>query len=179
MNFLSVNLKSPKNKQAGFTLTELILYMGLLIILITILSQIFSSILDVQLESKSTSSVELDGRYILTKLMHDMRLMQTNLPINDNIITPSMPGSTNPTLNFTVNSINYTYGLNNGNFELINDKGTNNLNSVNTFITALQFTRIGTGANTDTIQVNFTLTSKIKKNSEPETRNYTTTISSQ
>jgi type II secretory pathway pseudopilin PulG len=162
-------------RQAGFTLTELLLYMGLLIILITILSQVFVSILDVQLESKSTSSVELDGKYIITKLIHDMQSMQTNPPVSDSIVTPSTPGEITNTLNFKVNSINYIYSLNSGNLEL----NSNNLNSVDTTVSALQFTRIGAGTNKDTIRVNFTLTSKTKRNSGPETRNYQTTISSQ
>lgn len=186
MNFLSINLKTLINKpkkpawqQTGFTLTELVLYMGLLIILITILSQVFSSILDVQLDSKSTSSVEMDSKYIIQKLIYDMNKMQTNPPVNDNIATPSAPGQINDTLNFTVNSINYIYSLNNGNFLLTNDQGANNLNSVDTAVSALQFTRIGAGTNNDTIKVNFTLTSKIKKNGIAETRNYQTTISSQ
>lgn len=186
MNFLFLNFKSAINckknlprREAGFTLTELLLYMGLLIILITILSQVFSSILDVQLESKSASSVELDGRYIITKLIYDMQKMQTDPPVSDNIITPSAPGQTSATLNFTSNSINYIYSLNNDNLEITNDKGTNNLNSSDTTVSALQFERIGSGTNTDTIRVNFTLTSKIKRNAGPETRSYTTTISSQ
>lgn len=179
MKFSFNKLMPQINNQKGFTLTELMLYMGLLIILITILSRVFASILDVQLESKSTSSVELDSKFIIQKLIYDMNKMQTNPPINDKIATPSAPGQSGSTLNFTVNSINYIYSLNSGNLQLVNDKGTNNLNSVDTAVSALQFTRIGSGTNLDTIRVNFTLTSKIKKNAGPETRSYQTTISSQ
>lgn len=154
--------------------------MGLLVILITILGQVFSSILDVQLESKSTSSVDLDGKYILTKIIYDMHSMQTNPPVSDNIVTPPAPGETTSTLNFTVNSINYIYSLNNDNLELFtDDKGVNNLNSVDTAVSGIQFTRIGAGTDTDTIRVNFTITSKIKKNGTAETRSFQTTISSQ
>lgn len=174
-----MKFKIPNLSPKGFTITELVLYMGLLIILITVLSMVFSSILDVQLESKSTSSVELDGRYILTKLIYDMHSMQTDSPTNDTIITPVTLGQPSSTLNFTVNSINYSYALNNGNLELTNDKGTNNLNGTDTIVSGLQFTRIGTGANTDTIRVSYTLTSRIRRNAGPETRSYQTTISSQ
>lgn len=179
MNFSSISSKAKISKQAGFTITELMLYMGLLIVLITILSQVFASILSVQLESKSTSSVELDSKFIIQKLIYDMNKMHTDPPVNDSIITPLAPGQTTDTLNFTVNSINYIYSLNSGNLQLTNDKGTNNLNSIDTTVSALQFTRIGAGTSMDTIRVNFTLTSKIKKNNGPETRNYQTTISSQ
>lgn len=179
MKFSYLGLKNPINKHAGFTLVELLLYMGLLIILITILSQVFASIIDVQLESKSTSSVDLDSRFIITKLIYDMHTMQTNPPANDHIATPSAPGEISPTLNFTVNSINYNYSLNNGNLQLVNDKGVNKLNSLDTTISALQFTRIGAGTSKDNIRVNFTITSKTKRNAGPEARSYQTTISSQ
>lgn len=166
--------------QKGFTLTEIVFYMGLLLILIGLLSQLFSSILDVQLESQSASSVDLDGRYILSKLTYDMRSMQTTSPTNDTIITPASPGLSGSTLTFKVNTINYTYATNSGNLTLTNNNGSNNLNSTNTTISNLKFTRIGSGTSTDTIRVSFTLTSKISRTSSgPESRTFQTTISSQ
>lgn len=173
------SLKNISTRERGFTIIEMVIYMTLLIVLITILSFIFSFILDTQLESKSMSSVEQDGSYMVTKLIYDMRLMETDPPISDLIVTPSSPGSTDSTLNFTVNSINYIYSLNNGNFQLVNDKGTNNLNSSDTTVSDLQFTRIGNGGSNDTIRVNFTLTSRVRRNSGAETRAYQTIISSQ
>jgi type II secretory pathway pseudopilin PulG len=172
-------MKKLKIFQKGFTLTELVFYMGLLIILIAILSRLFSSILDVQLESQSSSSVDLDGKYIISKLTYDMRSMQTSAPTNDTIITPASPGLSGSTLTFKVNSINYTYATNSGNLTLTNDNGSNNLNSTDTNLSNLQFTRIGSGTSTDTIRVSFTLTSKISRISGPETRTFQTTISSQ
>src|SRR3990172_6790072 len=53
-----------RNSRRGFTIIELILYMGMLSILLAVLSQIFVSILNVQLESQSSSSIEQDSRYI-------------------------------------------------------------------------------------------------------------------
>jgi type II secretory pathway pseudopilin PulG len=176
-NFLF--LKGLSNLSKGFTITELVIYMSILLVLITLLGRVFVSILDVQLESQSTSSVEIDGRYILAKLIHDMNSMQTGSPTNDVITTPTSPGQTDSTLTFTSNSINYTYSLNNGNLQLVKGIETNNLNGIYTTISGLQFTRIGTGASTDTIRISFTVTSKVTRNAGPETRSYTTTISSQ
>ncbi len=169
-----------KNKfQRGFTITELILYTAILITLITVLTSVFSSILDVQLESQSASSVDLDGRYILAKLIYDIHSMKTASPTNDTLITPASPGLSGSNLTFTIDSVNHTYSQSFGNLQLINNQGTNNLNSVNTTISALQFTRIGSGTNTDTIRLSFTVTSKISRNAGPESRTYQTTISSQ
>lgn len=167
------------SKAKGFTITELAIYMGLLLILITILSRLFSSILDVQLESQSTSSVDLDGKYILNKLTYDMRSMQTDTPTNDTIVIPASPGLSDSTLTFQVNSTNYTYTLNNGNLSLTNNNGSDNLNSTDTTVSNLQFTRIGAGTAADTIRVTFTLTSNVTRTSGPEERTFQTTISSQ
>lgn len=172
-------MKKLLTLQKGFTITELILYMGLLVILIVILARLFSSILDVQLESQSMSSVDLDGKYIISKLIYDMHSMQTGAPSNDTIVTPQSPGLSGSTLTFKVNSVDHTYTLNNGNMSLTNNYGSNNLNSLDTTISDLQFTRIGSGTSRDTIRVSFTLTSKITKDSGPETRTFRTTISSQ
>jgi len=149
--------------------------MVILIVLLTTLSSIFAGILNVQKESQSTSTVDLDARFIIAKLIHDMQSMQTG----DTITSPASPGQSGSSLTFSVNSINQTYSLSNGNLVLSNSSGTNNLNGVDTIISALQFMRIGEGTNSDTIRVSFTITSRVNKDNGPETRNYQTTISSQ
>lgn len=166
-------------KAKGFTLTELIVYMALLIVLISALSVMFSEILDSQLESESVSSIDLDSRYIIAKLMFDMHQMQIQSPVNDSIIEPSFAGSVSSTLIFTANSINYKYDIDNGFLELNNNFGVNRLNSINTAVSGLRFTRIGSGLGRDTIRINFTLTSNIKRKGGPEIKNYQTTISAQ
>src|SRR6266566_4299700 len=93
-----------KNINRGFTLVELLLYMGLLTILVTIMSSLFKTIVDVQLESKSSSSVDQDGRFILARITHDMQAAQK-------IISPANPGDNSTSLQITVNSVNYTYSL--------------------------------------------------------------------
>ncbi len=47
-----------KNKPKGFTLVELSIYMGLLLVLIAVLTSLFGSILDAQLESDTTSIIK-------------------------------------------------------------------------------------------------------------------------
>src|SRR5258708_2619087 len=78
--------------------------MGLLTILVTIMSSLFKTIVDVQLETKSASSVDQDGRFIIARLTHDMQSSQK-------IISPANPGDNLTSLQITVNSVNYTYSL--------------------------------------------------------------------
>ncbi len=154
----------------GFTTIELLVYMGILSFLIMILSTIFVSIVDVQLDSKSTSDVDQDGRYILARLAYDFGSAQS-------VASPSTPGSSSGTLQISINSINYTYNLDgSGNLQLTNNLGTNNLNSINTTIPSITFQRIGNGGINDTIRVTFTVKSTTQRHTVPEQRTYQTTF---
>jgi len=71
------NLKKfIKKTQRGLTLVEMLLYMAVFSILLTVLLQIFFSALDVQLESKATSGVDQDGTYIMARLTYDIQRAQ-------------------------------------------------------------------------------------------------------
>src|SRR6266568_6925831 len=88
----------------GSTLIEMLLYMGIFAILLVVLTQIFSAIIDVQLESESTSVVSQDAKFLLARLNYDIQQSQ-------NVLIPSSLGSQASTLQITSASTNYTYGL--------------------------------------------------------------------
>lgn len=157
---------SPK----GFSLVELLVYMGLLSVLVGVLSMVFASIVDVQLRSESASSVDQNGRYILSKLLYDVRSATS-------VSTPASPGNTSSTLQMLVNNITYTYSLNGTNLQLVNNYGTNVLNGYDTQVSAVSFKRLGAGDSNDTIQVSFTLTSITQPHGRAESRTFQTTLS--
>lgn len=156
----------------GFTLIELVLYMGILVMLLAVLSSIFSAIVDVQLNSSSLSSVDQDGNYLLGKFTYDVASSSA-------ILTPASPGNQTSTLQLTINSINYTYSLNgSNNLQVVNNSTsqTDVLNSYNTSVSGLTFTRIGSGGNSDTVQVSYAIRSRIKERGGYETKSFTTTL---
>ncbi len=160
----------------GFTLIELLMFISIFSTLLLILSSVFGSIIDVQLESKSYSSVDLDGRYILAKLAHDFQSADSANPLNNNIDTPAT-GSAGPILKIKINSVLYTYSASSsGSLQLVTPS-LNNLSSTDSSISALLFQRIGPGGNKDTIRVSFRLTSKIIRRNGPEYRDFKTTFS--
>ncbi len=155
--------------QNGFTIVELVIYMSMLSILLTVLAGVFTQIIDTQLESQATSRVEEDGRFILSRLQYDLNRASA-------ISSPAL-GATGSSLQFTVNGVSYTYDVTGGgDLRLTNDLGTNNLNGYDASVSAMTFKQIGNSGGRTTVQVNFRLTSKTKRPAGPEVRNFQTTL---
>ncbi len=168
----SAKLVTMKNNK-GFTIVELMLYMGLLSIILGVLTNIFLSALDVQLESQANSAVEQDGSYVLSKLAYDIHRAQS-------VTIPTTLGGTS-TINFqiVVNGVNFTYSIDaNNNLVLQEGLGANNnLNGYDTSISNLSVTRLGNvGKVEDTLNVSFTITGKTRKNTGYETKNFQTNL---
>jgi type II secretory pathway pseudopilin PulG len=141
---------SKANGQTGFTLVELIVYMGLLSILLLVFTDIFTSILDTQLSSRNTSSVADDGRYIYSRFIYDVNRAQT-------IVEPSSYGVPSSQMTITIDGQNYTYSLTNNILTLTDSTGTYALNGDGSQVTSLKFTKIGATSTKDTVQINFTI----------------------
>lgn len=156
-------------KQKGFTLVELIIYMGLLAILMTILTRLFTATIDVQLSSEATGAVEEDSRYIYSRLAYDLTRA-------DSIVTPASPGVSANSLTMMIGPVVNTYSVSNTSLMLANDQGVSELNSYGTSISNVLFTQLGPVTGKKSIQVKYTITSTIQSSSGPDTRNMETTI---
>jgi prepilin-type N-terminal cleavage/methylation domain-containing protein len=158
----------------GFTLIELLMASAILMVLFGVFTTVFSSIIDAQLESTATSGVDQDGRYILARLAYDMQRAS-------DIISPAAPSSTTqPNLTLRINAVDYIYDVDgNDNLLLTNDLGAHILNGYNTSVQNLTFQRIGGGGISDTVQVKFTITSRVQQANGPESRDFQTTLSIQ
>ena len=166
-------MKKIFNFQRGTSLIELILYMSLLVVLLTVLTRIFISALDVQLESEAGSAIQQDGNYILAKLAYDIHRAKS-------IAIPSSNGATNANFQIVINGINYTYSVDgNSNLILTNDLGVNNLNSYDSSVSSFSVQRLGNnGKIEDTLKISYTVTSRVKRISGNEApRNFQTTLS--
>lgn len=155
-------------RQIGFTLVELLLYMGIFIILLSVFIQLFSSLITTQLNAQATSSVSEDSKYILTRLSYDVSRSQ-------NIVSPAQ-GVSASTLQLVINNTTYTYTLNNANLVLTNTDGALQLNSTDTTISNLSFTPVGSTSGKFTIQVQFTVTGKTTNEGHSETQVIQTTF---
>ncbi|OGD82842.1 hypothetical protein A3J17_05115 [Candidatus Curtissbacteria bacterium RIFCSPLOWO2_02_FULL_40_11] len=153
----------------GFTLVELIIYMGLLAIFVITLTDVLVSILDIQLESQATSAVEQDSRLIIGRMGYD-------IPRATAIITPANRGDSANTLELDIGGVTYKYQINANNLLLDDGNGSLNLNGSETIISNLLFQKIGNAGGKNTVRVTFTIQSVAAPDSDPEVKNFVTTI---
>lgn len=151
-------------KISGFTLVEMLLYMGLLSMFLVVLTGIFFSIIDVQLSSQATSVVQQDGQYLLVKLAADIQRA-------DSITTPLNLGDTSTSLDLVISGVNHNYALNNGRLELTDDMGSYSMSSDGVSVSQLSFQRLGNVGGINTIKFGFTM-----DQTGTRTRNFQTTI---
>lgn len=141
----------------GFTLLELLLYIGLTSILIAILSQVFLATLSVRLESQNTTSVQQDGRYILARMTYDIHRATS-------VTIPAL-GQTSSGMSLVIheNGVDrtYFYTLDGSNLTLTVGTASAQLNSAGSRISSLAITRLGNSASIssakDTLTISMTL----------------------
>lgn len=154
---------------SGFTLMEIVIYMGLLSILLVVLTTIFLSILDAQLESQTISSVQQDGRFVINKLIYDINRA------ND-ISVPANVGEESNTLELSIGGANYKYDLAGGKLRLNINNNINSLNGFDTTISNLTFQRLGKVGGKNSIKVGFTIASITQRTSGAEIKNFQTSV---
>jgi len=161
--------KRPQ-RQSGFTLIELAIYLGILTILLLILSSFFNSAMDTMLSSQATTPTEQDSKFIINRLFYDI----TNA---DSLTTPVSPGDSGQTMQLVKNGVTYTYAQTGNNFTLNDGSGTDVLNSPQTTISNLSFKRIGYNGESPTVQISFTIKSVATAKSGQDSQTFQTTVS--
>lgn len=145
--------KYPNNKMRGFTIVELLIYMGLMSIFLTVLLGIFTAALKTKLASQSTSAISQDSRYLLSKLSYDINNA-------DSVTSPAL-GVTGSTLQLVASGSAITYANVSGNMTRTAGGVPMNLNGIDTQLDLVSFKNIGNPGGKPTIQVVYTLRSKI------------------
>jgi len=142
----------------AFTIVELMLYMAMFSVLVTILGGIFLNIMELQLSTQSNSEVTQSINYVFARLSHDIYSTSS-------IITPASAGQSGPALTIVINGQNNTYSLSGNNLILTNPNGIFELNSPDVSVTGFSVTRLGTVGKSNvhigiTVQSNVTPLSK-------------------
>jgi len=153
----------------GYTLIEMLVYGTILMIFMTVMTMIFSTLIEMQLSSESSASVAQDGRYLFSRLAYDIHRAGA-------IVTPAAIGGQSSVLELTINGQTYHYAVTDGNLMLTTPNGSAQLNSIGTTVPDLLFRRYGSDETKHSISVSFTLESTTSNIVKKETRDFQTTI---
>ena len=157
------------NKQIkGFSLVELLVYMALMSIFLVVLLDVFTTTLNTRLSSESTSAISQDSRYILAKLAYDVN--------NADSVTAPALGVTGTTLQIVSSGQTSTYALSSGNLIKTSGSTSMSLNGKDTSLDNISFKNIGNAGGKPTIQVVYTLRSRIIQAKGTETQTVNTTV---
>lgn len=141
--------------QKGQTIIELLIYLALLAIFLTVLLDVFTTTLDFKLSSESSSSLTQDTRYIFARISYDVYNA-------DSFTVP-----TSQQLNIVKGGVITTYSVSSGNLLRNSDK----LNSLDSSVQNLAFTKIG-----NTVSLNLTMLSQFTLPSGQKTQSISTTF---
>lgn len=167
--FLIIRKHSKPLTQSGFTLIELIIYMGILSVLLLVFSNFFATIIDTRLSSQKVTSVDQDREYLFNRLLYDVHRATA-------ITAPAAIGQSGNTLTLIIDGTAHTYQITGTTLTLTNPSDTYQLNSHDTRITSFTVTRVGVNSFTETVRISLTLESQAVTNTGPETRTIQTTI---
>ncbi|MDP3941015.1 MAG: hypothetical protein Q8Q49_01760 [bacterium] len=152
----------------ALSVIELLLYMGLLSIFLAILSQLFIASLQVQLESESISSVEQDGRFLLSRFHYD--IVQASA-----VQSPGTYGEEVDELVITVDGNTIRYFLSGTDLMVTTDGSTEKLSGADVLISDLGFTKFGNVSGKPTVWLSFTVTSKIQRTKGADSKTFSAT----
>jgi len=162
-------MRIKKHLNKAFTLIELLLFTALFSVVLGVLVSLFSVIVDTQNEVQSTSAVENDSKYIISRFMYDIqRADSMNIPTNI--------GDESSTLSLTIDGETFLYGLDDGNLQLTVDGEVDSLNTFTTELTELSFTRLGNTGGKNAVQIEMTIDSRNPSAAGAETKTVNTMI---
>ena len=164
-----INMINIKPKQQGFTIVELLIYMGILSILLVVLVQIFTALVDLRLESEASSGVEQDGRFVLSRMIYDIHRAQ-------GIAAPVNLGDTGSALDLVIGGQSYQYALQGTDLMLTTPAGVQKVNGYETDVSGLSFKRLGNDTGKHSVQVTYTISSKTQVAGGAQTKTVTTTV---
>ena len=157
-------------KKNGFTLVELLMYMGLLGIFLVVLTDILVQTLDTRTQATAQTFVASDGEYLRSRLEYDVRRSSA-------IVAPVSTGTPSATLQLTIGGSTQTFALQGTNLVVTTGGNSYTLNTSSTAVSGFQATRVGNGTGKDTLTLAFTISSIATSHSgAAETKAYTFTI---
>jgi len=161
--------------QAGVTLVEMLLVMGLLAIFTGIMATIFVTIIDNQAQTEGYNATIADGRFIIARMDYDI-MRATGAGGLGAITAPATLGATSTNLTMNIGGTTYNYAVTGGVLQLTDGTGTANISDSSVVVSGLSFLKLGNTGGLHTIRYTFTLTSTAHHGSGNDTQTFTSTV---
>ncbi len=158
-----------KGYNRGFTLVELLIYIGLLGMFLVVLLDIFVMTLNTKLESESSSALAQDSRYVLSKLNYEI--------MNADSIEIPASGTTGTTLRIVNSGTAKTFASSSGSLVLTAGGQTLSLTGLDTNLIGLSFQNTSAVGGKPTIKFSFTLESNINVNNDNDSQTISSSVS--
>jgi len=154
----------------GFTLVEILIYMGLFTGFLIILTGVFVSTLEVQSESAQTARIEQDSHYLFARLQYDISRAT-------DLTTPATNGDTTNSLVITVPEGELTYYFEDESVKLSLSGGTGEVvTSSGIKVDQLEFLRLANEDGVPSVRTQIHLSSSPLGSFSPEERSLTYTF---
>ena len=163
-------MKFKFKKTAGFSLVELIIYVGLSLVILTVITSLFISVLESQTRSQIGSVLEQDGKYIISKLSYEITQA-------DDLVIPANLSQQSSQLQLTSSGQTVSFSLSGQTLSLSKNLNTYKLHSPEIEVSSFQVTRLGNVDGQQALTINLTLTSLNQTAGGPSTKDYQTTVS--
>lgn len=149
----------------GVTLVELLLYLGLSVVMLAVLAQLFGAILNEGSKAQNYSAVQMDGRYILGRL-------KTQLNNADSVSTPAGLGESSQELVLLDGGVTYHYYVSDDKMYMNDGTGDYLISDLNTRVKDVLFTRTGNAGGKPVILIQFTSSSGVAGTAQYESQTY-------
>jgi len=167
----SAKMKNNKIfKSLGFSLVELIIYMGLSTVILTVTAGLFIAILESQTRSQVMTAMEQDSQYLLSKITYEIHQA-------DEITIPISLGGQGSQLQVITSGQPISFQLNNQTLSITKNSVTSQLHSSLTQVTEFQISRLGNVDGLQAVSVLFNLESLNQTTGGAQTKQYQTTVS--
>lgn len=147
-NYQTICKHTKKQSLKAFTFIEILIYMTLFVGFLMLLSALFISILDTQLDSSISSQVDQDSWFLINRLQYDMYRA-------DNIELPANNGEGSDTLVLNISDSLVSYSLENNKLLITENGQSYSLINPDSRVSNLNFKKLGNldGASTITVSL--------------------------
>ena len=147
----------------GVTLVELLIYLGLSMMMLLVLSELFVSILDESVETQNYSIVQTDGRYIMTRLRYQINNA-------DSVLLPANLGDSSDELRLSVGGVEQRYYTVDDQLFLNDGSGEYLMSHPDSKVTDIVFVRHGNIGGKAIIDISFKVSTGVAGTAQYETQ---------